>query len=563
MAAAKRPRLVLIDDGLTYVAALRDQCPEFDLVDPGAPHGEQGRLPDGPAALAWLDTHARNVDAVLLDVQFDVADNRLLPLAGPAASPRKLRRYQGVAILAELRRRHPGLPVVLLTALEDLALADAAADASAEPLVHFSGTGDLDALRIQVHAALADTPVEEDGVLWGRDVAVRALRRRLSVLARGPMPVVLEGPTGTGKSHLAERFVHRNAGRRGPFVALDLATVPADLVAGALFGVVRGAFTGAVADRVGAFQAAHGGTLFLDEIQNTSAAVQQQLLRVLQERRVRPVGGIRETDVDVKVVVATNVPLEEAVRAGTFRPDLAMRLGPAWRARLPALSERPHDLAFLLRKMVDVAARRPEADDLARAARRALALPADAPVRLVLGNDLRTPGDPAALELTLPAAAWATLRRHSWPGNLRELDAVAANIVYFTLFGAVDAVRSGVTLASTRLQIDAGLVHGLLGSAQAGGASRAAAAAPGSVAVAAHSEGAAGLPVAFHVAPRATLALVALEAERHVLLAAWHATAGDWPKMAERLLGDSRRARAVQLRFNQVGLRVRDLARGG
>jgi DNA-binding NtrC family response regulator len=556
MTPPRRPRLILVDDGLTYARAVAEHLPEFTLVQPQAPHGRDGRLPDGPAALEWLAEHPRAADLVLLDVQFDVPDERLLPLPGQSeVHPKKTRRFQGVAILHALRKRHPDLPVVLLTELEDLSLAEAMADVSAEPLVHFGGAGDLDTLRIRIHQALAEEPLQEEGVLWGRAPVMQTLRRRLVVLARGTMPVVLEGPTGTGKSHLAERFVHRNSGRQGPFVALDLATVPQDLVPAALFGVVRGAYTGSVADRKGAFEAAHGGTLFLDEVQNTSAEVQKQLLRVLQERRIRAVGGVREVAVDVKVVAASNVPLDEAVQRGTFRADLAMRLGPASRVLIPSLSERRADLALFVRRLAEATAERPEVLEMLREVSRGLDLGPSAPLRLVLGPDVRGEPDPAAVELALPQPAWAALRDHGWPGNMRELEAVVANLVVFTLFGAVDALRSGAPLASTRLQIDPGLVHGLLGRDR--DTQRVTAFAP---ALTVDGDGLFRAQIA--VEPAATLAAVATGVERQVLRQLWQATQGDWSEMARRLLGDARRGRAVQLRFNQVGLRVRDLARG-
>jgi CheY-like chemotaxis protein len=332
-AVRSRVNALLIDDGETYEAALRDHLPELTLVGP--------RQPDGLAALAFLsqNDHADRTDLVLLDVHFDVPESRLLPL-GEGATLRQTRRAQGVAILRELRARWPHLPVVLLTSADELPFDALRAELAAAPSTFMLGGDDLDALRIRVHEALAARRLarEEDGVFWGRDAGMVAARRRLAVLARGRMPVILEGETGTGKSYIAERWIHAQSGRPGPFIAADLSTLPPDLVPAYLFGAQRGAYTGAVADRKGVFELAGGGTLFLDEVQNLSAETQRQLLLVLQDRRVRPLGASRDVPVDVKVIAASNQSLAGAVAAGRFRADLYMRLGPATRVVLPPLT---------------------------------------------------------------------------------------------------------------------------------------------------------------------------------------------------------------------------------
>ncbi|MCA9525514.1 MAG: sigma-54-dependent Fis family transcriptional regulator, partial [Myxococcales bacterium] len=359
-----RPRLLLIDDGESYARAF-SRLADVELIDPGAADGIP-RLADGPAALAWLERHRDRVDVVLLDMRFDVDADRLLPLPGGPASLRRQRRFQGVAILGAIRERFPDLPVVVLTAVEDLSLLDAGEELAQQSLTYMLDGEDLDAVRIRVHTALAESrrAQEEADILWGQDAAMGTVRRRLAVLARGRLPVILEGETGTGKSFLAERWLHARSGRPGPFVVLDLATIPTDLVPAHLFGATRGAYTGAVTDRKGVFELAHEGTLFIDEIQNVPLEVQKQLLLVLQDRKVRPLGSSREVPVDVKVVAASNTPLADAVRAGRFRPDLHMRLSPATRVQLPPLRERPRDLAFLARRFVSQAVRDSDIDAL-------------------------------------------------------------------------------------------------------------------------------------------------------------------------------------------------------
>lgn len=544
---AERPRILLIDDGETYARAIGERMPDVALVDPGAEDGLP-RLPDGPAAIKWLKTRRNAVDVVLLDMRFDVPEERLLAFP-EGKTLRRQRRFQGVAILRAIRARWPELPVVVLTAVEDLSLVDVGDELAAQSLTYVLDGEDLDAVRIRVHAALQDARrASADGdILWGHDPAMRAVRRRLAVLARGRLSVIIEGETGTGKSFLAERWLHQRSGRSGPFVVLDLATIPTDLIPAHLFGAVRGAYTGAVADRKGVFELADQGTLFIDEIQNIPLEVQKQLLLVLQDRKVRPLGSSREVPVDVKVVAASNRPLGEAVRAGRFRPDLYMRLSPATRVLLPPLRDRPRDLDFLARRFVARAVTDPDIVALVEPIAEALGLGAEPPIELVVGRD--DPRNPDALHIALPRPAWSRLTRHPWPGNLRELEMVMHNIVTFTLVAAVDAVAAGAALQSARLQVDSGLVGDLLAG----------------VAQLPSGDGQ-GMPdpdeIAIRLSPQRTLNAVSTHVERQYFLHLFEQTQGDFNAMAERLLGDPERGRAIRLRFNQLGLKVRELRRG-
>ncbi len=537
-----KPRVLVIDDGLEYARVLEEQAPELELVRPDS--SEPARLPDGPAALDYLAAHAGEIDVVLLDVRFDVPEDRLLPVA-EGFSPRRTRRFQGVAILRELRKRHPNLPVVLLTAVEDLSLVDVDGDLAAESMTYFLDNDDLDSLRIRINAALQEAAqgLEEEAILWGADRTLRALRRRLAVLARGTLPIILEGETGTGKSFLAERFIHENSGRPGPFVVLDLSTIPRDLIPAHLFGALRGAFTGAVADRKGVFEMAHRGTLFIDEIQNVPLEIQKQLLLVLQDRRLRPLGGTKQVDVDVKVIAGSNSPLDRAVAEGRFRQDLYMRLGPATRVRLPPLRERTGDFAFFARRLAERAANDADNASLRQQLARAAGLPEEAPLELVIGRDKRAAD---GLQIAIPTPAWKMLNEHSWPGNLRELSMVMQNLVTFTLVAAVDALREGLPVSSTRLQVDTGLVGELL-----------AAAAP----IAAEETPGGTNGHLFNVRVRAgqTLNAVANDVERQYYRGLFERTRGDFARMAEVLLGETSKARAVRLRFNQLGLKVREM----
>ncbi|MFN3202773.1 MAG: sigma-54-dependent transcriptional regulator [Bradymonadia bacterium] len=552
------PRVLVIDDGEAYAELVEHRMSEFTLLDPSGFNGEHPAkcLPDGPSALAFLEARAAEVDVALLDLHFDVPEDRLLPLA-EGVSLRRTRRFQGLAILKAIRARYPSLPVVLLTALEDVSLSGLGDDLAGQSMTYFLDGEDLDALRIRIHSALQEAAqgLEESGLLWGRDPAMAQLRRRLSVLARGRLPIIVEGETGTGKSFLAERFVHANSGRSGPFVTVDLSTIPRDLIPAHLFGALRGAYTGAVTDRKGVFELAHGGTLFIDEIQNIPLEVQKQLLWVLQEGRVRPLGASKERVVDVKVVVASNAPLAQAVAEGKFRPDLYMRLSPATRVLLPPLRARRADLLFLAQRFVAQAAEAADNIELKAVVARSAGLPADAPMALVVrkkgGKGAGAAGRALdqSLLLSIPDPAWRRLAAHRWPGNVRELAMVMHNLVTFTLVAAVDAVHGGVTLESRRLQVDSTLVSELIAAAEVLAPSAGA------------EQASTGDPNAFGVtlAPADTLNGVSNAVERQYLTALFHQTDGDFAQMAHRLLGDSEKGRAVRLRFNQLGLKVREL----
>lgn len=229
--------------------------------------------------------------------------------------------------------------------------------------------------------------------LEGRSEASRQLYDYVRLVAPTPMSVLILGASGTGKEYVARR-IHELSARKGkPFFALDCGAIPKDVAASEFFGHKKGAFTGADADKRGAFEVANGGTLFLDEVGNLSYDVQVQLLRALQERCIRPVGGDRELKVDIRLVCATNENLEQAVAEGRFREDLYHRIN-EFTIYMPQLRERGNDI-FLF------------ADLLIRQANAELQRQVDG----------------------LDAAAAELLVQHSWPGNLRELNNVVKRAV--------------------------------------------------------------------------------------------------------------------------------------
>jgi DNA-binding NtrC family response regulator len=208
------------------------------------------------------------------------------------------------------------------------------------------------------HVDVAPAASEKFGSMLGRDPKMRQVFGLLEDVAASEATVLLEGETGTGKELLAEE-IHRHSPRSAkPFVVFDCAAQPKDLIESALFGHVRGAFTGAVSDRKGAFVEADGGTLFLDEIGELSLEMQPALLRVLDKRTVRPVGGTGQRMVSVRVVAATNRDLRAEMATKRFREDLYYRLAVV-RISVPPLRERPADVTLLLQHFVETYARSP------------------------------------------------------------------------------------------------------------------------------------------------------------------------------------------------------------
>lgn len=245
-----------------------------------------------------------------------------------------------------------------------------------------------------------DAALQDAGLaaLLGESAVMARLRGWILTVRPARTSVLLEGESGTGKE-LAARAIH---GGQGPFVAINMAAIPETLAEAELFGYKRGAFTGATREHPGLLMEAHGGTLFLDEVSAMSPLLQAKLLRVLQERRVRPVGGNRDVEVDFRLVCATNTPLENLVAAGTFRRDLLHRIHVLY-AHLPALREHREDISMLSGHFLHRYARAHE-----RNARR------------------------------LAPETVAALCAAPWPGNVRELENVIEQAVVLCPPGRTD-----------------------------------------------------------------------------------------------------------------------------
>ena len=383
------PRILVVDDEPDIRFVLRGLFEDagFDVRE----------AKDGECALVEVAKHAP--DVVLTDV--------------------RMPKIQGLDLLRELQRREPELPVVLLSAVEDVATAvdairNGAFDYQAKPY-------DAQRLLLTVQRAAEQRALkrelrelkngEHKPACFGVSDKARELQRTIELVAAQPsVSVLLVGESGTGKEVVAREIHRRSRDADGPFVAIDCGALPEQLMESQLFGHKRGAFTGADKDRPGLFQLADGGTLFLDELGNLPLPLQAKLLRALQERKVVPVGGDEAVPFSARLLCATNASLEDEVKAGRFRIDLYHRVA-EFLVPLPPLRTRPEDIKYFARSFLAEANRE-------------------------LGR--RVEG------FTKDAERW--LCAQPWPGNLRELR---------------NAIRRAVLLCAERELDETGLApHG-------------------------------------------------------------------------------------------------------
>ena len=307
----------------------------------------------------------------------------------------------GIDLLKWLRNTHPSLPLIMMTSYAEIqtavqAMKLGAADYIAKPLNPDELLGKIKELVHVEEKAPTRVPVSSapDLYIEGQSQAARQLYEHVRLVAPTDMSVLVTGASGTGKEYIARRIHEQSNRSKAPFVAVDCGAIPKELAASEFFGHVKGSFTGAIENKTGAFVAAQGGTIFLDEIGNLTYEVQVQLLRALQERKVKPIGSNQEIAINVRLISATNENLRQAIEKGDFREDLYHRIN-EFTIRIPDLKERKEDLLLFANHFLDLANSELQKD--------------------IIGFDNDT------MQL---------FQSYSWPGNLRQMKNV---IKYATL----------------------------------------------------------------------------------------------------------------------------------
>jgi two-component system response regulator GlrR len=318
MTVRKSANLLLVDDdpSLLKLLGMRLSSEGYSVTT----------AQSGAEALRILNRE--RIDLVLSDLRMDEMD--------------------GMALFAEIQKYQPGMPVIILTAHGSIP--DAVAATQQGVFSFLTKPVDRDALYKAIDEALAQSiPAGDDS--WREQIVTHSplmlrLLEQAKMVAQSDVSVLINGQSGTGKEVLA-RAIHAASSRgKKAFIAINCGALPEPLLESELFGHAKGAFTGAVSSREGLFQAAHGGTLFLDEIGDMPLSLQVKLLRVLQERKVRPLGSNHDIDVDVRILSATHRDLPKAMAKGEFREDLYYRLNVV-NLKLPALQERAEDIPVL------------------------------------------------------------------------------------------------------------------------------------------------------------------------------------------------------------------------
>lgn len=354
-ATPQATRVLLVEDDHALREALADtlMLGGYDYVE----------APDAETALCLL--RQENVSMVISDVNMPGMD--------------------GHALLRNLRSQYPHLPVLLMTAYGTVqqavtAIRDGAVDYLVKP---FAPKALLDLVAQHAQGKLQSVPGEGPVAVESASLQLLDLARRV---AASDSTVLVSGESGTGKEVLA-RYIHQNSPRAAqPFIAINCAAIPDNMLEATLFGHEKGAFTGAVAAQAGKFEQANGGTLLLDEISEMPLSLQAKLLRVLQEREVERVGGRKLIQLDIRVIATTNRDLPAEVAAGRFREDLYYRLG-VFPLQWQALRERPGDILPIAERLLAKHSRKMNMS-----------------------------------AVRFGAAAVQAMQVHAWPGNVRELD---------------------------------------------------------------------------------------------------------------------------------------------
>ncbi len=328
----------------------------------------------------------------------------------------KLPDGDGIQLMQSLKSKHPAMEVIILTGFGCI---DTAVEATRKGAYHFvTKPFNLEEVVSLSEKALSHLQLASENQQLKREIHSRykfdniigqseGIRNVLSLVERvsdSDSTVLITGESGTGKE-LVAKAIHYNSSRsEKPFIPINCGAIPEDLLESELFGHVKGAFTGAINNRIGRFELASGGTLFLDEIGDLSFNLQVKLLRVLQERRFEPVGSMKTVETDVRIIAATNIKLEKAVREGRFREDLYYRLN-VIPIHIPSLRERTPDIELLLRHFIDRFNQRKS--------------------RHITG---------------IKPDAMRILMNYAWPGNIRELENLVERIAILKGEGEIDVL---------------------------------------------------------------------------------------------------------------------------
>ncbi len=352
----------------------------------------------------------------------------------------RLPDHDGLFLLDWMRKNGMEIPFIVMTSYAEvqnavLAMKSGASDYIAKPVQPDILLQKINDAISAANDAAASAPIagsnEKGGIasaqsryIEGTSEVSKQLYDYVRLVAPTPMSVLILGASGTGKEYVAHRIHELSQRKDKPFFALDCGAIPKDVAASEFFGHAKGAFTGAVTDKKGAFEVANGGTLFLDEVGNLSYDVQVQLLRAIQERKIRPLGSTKEIDVDIRLVCATNENLEKAVAEGTFREDLYHRIN-EFTIYMPALKDRGTDI-FLFANLF-------------------LRLANEELGRNIIGFD---------------AKASEMLMRYDWPGNLRELNNVVKRSVLLCRGDKIGVEQLNMSMTHTAAPKDLSLRNG-------------------------------------------------------------------------------------------------------
>jgi two-component system response regulator HydG len=330
------------------------------------------------AAEARLAIKKESFNLILMDIRLPDAD--------------------GIGLMAEFKNSNPEIPVILMTGYSDVntavkAIKNGAADYISKPFnpdeVLLVITNAIQIPQEEIPAKEKKInkkqPAPENEFVKGISVASKKLLEHIQLVSPTDMSVLIIGESGTGKEIIAKSIHQQSNRKNNSFIAVDCGAIPKELAASEFFGHLKGSFTGAINDKIGYFEAANGGTLFLDEIGNLSYENQIQLLRALQERKIKPVGSNKEINVDIRIVTATNEDLREAVKNGDFREDLYHRIN-EFSILSPSLTDRGEDLMIFADYFLEKA-------------------------NLQLNKEV----------IGFSPEVIAIFQKYNWPGNLREL----------------------------------------------------------------------------------------------------------------------------------------------